>query len=187
VFFVSIALIVRALTRPTIRNSCPAFVGRLIYRQNNAVPHPLRHFLYTVEELMPKRSIRLTDAIDQRIQSAAKQRGYSTPSAFLRAAIKKELDEPGEGSGANEKILGSIREVRQDVRRVERAQQALFALVDNFAKVFVTCVPEPRGEAMQTALGEARNRHARLLTNAGHAMLSDSMAAMEDLISRGEK
>jgi Arc/MetJ-type ribon-helix-helix transcriptional regulator len=98
---------------------------------------------------MPKRSIRLTDAIDQRIQSAAKQRGYSTPSAFLRAAIKKELNEPGEGSGANEKILGSIREVRQDVRRVERAQQALFALVDNFAKVFVTCVPEPRGEAMQ--------------------------------------
>ena len=186
-FFVSIELIVRAFMRPTIRNSCPAFVGRLIYRQNNAVPHPLRHFLYTVEELMPKRSIRLTDAIDQRIQSAAKQRGYSTPSAFLRAAIKKELDEPGEGSGANEKILGSIREVRQDVRRVERAQQALFALVDNFAKVFVTCVPEPRGEAMQTALGEARNRHARLLTSAGHAMLSDSMVAMEDLISRGEK
>ena len=84
---------------------------------------------------MPKRSIRLTDAIDERIQSAAKQRGYSTPSAFLRAAIKKELNEPGEGSGANEKILGSIREVRQDVRRVERAQQALFALVDNFAKI----------------------------------------------------
>ena len=136
---------------------------------------------------MPKRSIRLTDAIDQRIQSAAKQRGYSTPSAFLRAAIKRELNEPGEGSGANEKILGSIREVRQDVRRVERAQQALFALVDNFAKVFVTCVPEPRGEAMQTALGEARNSHARLLTNAGHAMLGDSMVAMEDLISRGEK
>ncbi len=136
---------------------------------------------------MPKRSIRLTDAIDQRIQSAAKLRGYSTPSAFLRAAIKKELNEPGEGSAANEKILGYIREVRQDVRRVERAQQALFALVDSFAKVFVTCVPEPRGEAMQTALGEARNRHARLLTNAGHAMLSDSMVAMEDLISRGGK
>jgi Arc/MetJ-type ribon-helix-helix transcriptional regulator len=93
---------------------------------------------------MPKRSIRLTDAIDQRIQSAAKLRGYSTPSAFLRAAIKKELDELGEGSAANEKILGYIREVRQDVRHVERAQQALFALVDSFAKVFVTCVPEPQ-------------------------------------------
>jgi hypothetical protein len=136
---------------------------------------------------MPKRSIRRTDAIDQRIQSAAKLRGYSTPTAFLRAAIKKELNEPGEGSAGNEKILGYIREVRQDVRRVERAQQALFALVDSFGKVFVTCVPEPRGEAMQTALAEARNRYARLLTNASHAMLSDSMAAMEDLIGRGGK
>ena len=136
---------------------------------------------------MPKRTIRLTDAIDQRVQSVARLRGYSTPTAFVRAAIKKELDELGEGSAANEKILSSIREVRGDVRRVERAQQALFALLDSFAKVFVTCVPEPRGVAMQTALGEARNRHARLLTNVGHAMLSDSMVAMEDLISRGEK
>ena len=45
----------------------------------------------------------------------------------------------------------------------------------------------PVGEAMQIALGEARNRHARLLTNAGQAMLSDSMPAMEDLMSHGEK
>jgi hypothetical protein len=40
---------------------------------------------------------------------------------------------------------------------------------------------------MEPALAEARNRHARLLNNAGHAMLSDSRAAMEDLLSRGEK
>jgi hypothetical protein len=55
------------------------------------------------------------------------------------------------------------------------------------AKVFLTCVSEPRGAAMEPALAEARNRHARLLNNAGHAMLSDSRAAMEDLLSRGEK
>ena len=136
---------------------------------------------------MPKRTIRLTDVIDQRVQSAAKLRGYSTPSAFLRAAIKKDLNELGEASAPNEKILSSIREVRQDVRRVERAQQALFALVDSLAKVFVTCVPEPHGIAMETGLAEARKRHARLLTNAGQAMLSDSIVAMEDLMSRGQK
>jgi len=77
--------------------------------------------------------------------------------------------------------------VRQDVRRVERAQQALFALVDSLAKVFLTCVPEPHGTAMELALAEARNRHARLLNTAGQAMLSDSLVAMEELISRGEK
>jgi|ERR1035438_4266296 Arc/MetJ-type ribon-helix-helix transcriptional regulator len=137
---------------------------------------------------MPRRTIRLTTAIDERINSAAKLRGYSSPSAFLRAAIKKELIERAEGTSAStEEIVGSIREVRQDVRRIERAQQALFALVDSFAKAFLTCVPEPRGTAMEPALAEARNRHARLLHNAGHAMLSDSLVAMEELISRGEK
>jgi hypothetical protein len=55
------------------------------------------------------------------------------------------------------------------------------------AKAFLTCVPEPRGTAMEPALAEARNRHARLLNNAGHAMRSDSLVAMEELISRGEK
>jgi hypothetical protein len=40
---------------------------------------------------------------------------------------------------------------------------------------------------METALGEAQKRHARLLANAGQAMLSDSMVAMEDLMSHGQK
>ena len=137
---------------------------------------------------MPRRTIRLTEAIDERIDSVSKLRGYSSPSAFLRAAIKKELGERTDGIGASvEQIVGFISQVQQDVRRIERAQHALFALVDSLAKVFLTCVPEPRGAALEPALAEARNRHARLLNNAGHAMLSDSRAAMEDLMSRGEK
>jgi Arc/MetJ-type ribon-helix-helix transcriptional regulator len=137
---------------------------------------------------MPRRTIRLTSATDERIESAAKLGGYSSPSAFLRAAINKELGQGREGlDRAEEQIVASILEVRKDVRRLERAQQALFALVDSLAKAFLTCVPEPRGAAMETALAEARNRHTRLLSSAGHAMLSDSLVAMEELISRGEK
>ena len=137
---------------------------------------------------MPRRTIRLTAAMDEQIDTVSKLRGYSSPSAFLRAAIKKELGERAEEiRSSTEEIVGCIREVRQDIRRLERAQQALFALVDSLAKVFLTCVPEPRGAAMEPALAEARNRHARLLNNAGHAMLSDSRVAMGELISRGEK
>jgi len=109
---------------------------------------------------MPRRTIRLTDAINERIDSAAKLRGYSSPSAFLRAAIKRELAERGDGIGSSaEQIVGCFREVQQDMRRVERLQQALFALVDSLAKAFVTCVPEPRGAAVEPALAEARTRH----------------------------
>jgi len=136
---------------------------------------------------MPRRTIRLTDAIDQRIDSAAKLQGYSSPSAFLRAAIKKELGGHTDATDTAEQIVGCFTEIRQAVRRLERAQQALFALVDSLAKVFLTCVPEPRGAAVEPALAEGRNRHARLLHTAGHAMLSDSLVAMEELISRGEK
>jgi hypothetical protein len=137
---------------------------------------------------MPRRTIRLTAAIDERINATAKLRGYSSPSAFLRAAIKKELGDRAEGSGPSaEQIVGSLKDIQQEIRRLERVQQALFALVDSLAKAFLTCVPEPRGVALETALAEARNRHARLLTNAGHAMLSDSLVSMEALISRGGK
>jgi len=137
---------------------------------------------------MPRRTIRLTAAIDERIDTTAKQRGYSSPSAFLRAAIKKELGDRADGSGPSaEQIVGSLRDIQQEIRRLERVQQALFALVDSLAKAFLTCVAEPRGVALETALAEARNRHALLLTNAGHAMLSDSLVSMEALISRGGK
>jgi Arc/MetJ-type ribon-helix-helix transcriptional regulator len=137
---------------------------------------------------MPRRTIRLTAAIDERINTTSKQRGYSSPSAFLRAAIKKELGDRAEGSGPSaEQIVGSLKDIQQEIRRLERVQQALFALVDSLAKAFLTCVPEPRGVALETALAEARNRHARLLTNAGHAMLSDSLVSMEALVSRGGK
>lgn len=137
---------------------------------------------------MPRRTIRLTAAIDERINAAAKQRGYSSPSAFLRAAIKKELSDRAEASGPGaDQIVGSLSDIQKEIRRLERVQQALFALVGSLAKAFLTCVPEPRGAALEIAIAEARNRHARLLTNAGHAMLSDTLVAMEGLISRGEK
>jgi Arc/MetJ-type ribon-helix-helix transcriptional regulator len=137
---------------------------------------------------MPRRTIRLPDAIDERIDTAAKQRGYSSPSAFLRAAIKKELSERPETAGSSaEQVVGSLKDIQHSIRHLERAQQALFALVDSLTKAFLTCVPEPRGQALEPALAEARNRHARLLASAGHAMLSDSLIAMEDLMKDGER
>jgi Arc/MetJ-type ribon-helix-helix transcriptional regulator len=137
---------------------------------------------------MPRRTIRLPEAVDERIDQAAKLWGYSSPSAFLRAAIKKELSERTEGTvPSSAQMVGSLKDIQNSIRRLERAQQALFALVDSLTKAFLTCVPEPRGAALELALAEARNRHARLLASAGHAMLSDSSIALEGLMKHGEK
>ena len=136
---------------------------------------------------MPRRTIRLTADTDERIQSTAKLRGYSSPSAFLRAAINKELGEGDNGIiGAEERIAASVEQVRREVFRLGRAQQALFAFVDSLAKVVLTCVPEPGGEAMEAAVARARGRHARLLKSAGQAMVGDSQLAMQDLVNRAD-
>ena len=136
---------------------------------------------------MPRRTIRLTTDTDERIQSAAKLRGYSSPSSFLRAAIQKELGERDDGMiGTEERLAASIEQVRREVFRLGRTQQAFFAFVDSLAKVLLTCVPEPGGEAMEAAVARARGRHARLLKSAGQAMVGDSQVAMQDLVNRGE-
>jgi Arc/MetJ-type ribon-helix-helix transcriptional regulator len=136
---------------------------------------------------MPRRTIRLTADIDERLQSTAKQKGYANPSAFLRAAIHHELSGREETMiGAEERLAASMEQMRREIFRVGRAQQALFAFVDSLAKILLTCVPEPGGEAMEAAVARARGRHARLLKTAGQAMVGDSQLAMQDLLNHGE-
>jgi hypothetical protein len=76
--------------------------------------------------------------------------------------------------------------MRQEIFRLGRTQKALFAFVDSLAKILLTCVPEPGGEAMEAAVARARGRHARLLKSAGQAMVGDSHLAMQGLVNHGE-
>ena len=136
---------------------------------------------------MPRRTFRLTADTEERVQSTAKLRGYANPSAFLRTAIDHELRGREDMIiGAEERLAASMEQIRREVFRLGRAQQALFAFVDSLAKVLLTCVPEPGGEAMDAAVARARGRHAQLLKSAGQAMVGDSQLAMQDLVVRGD-
>ena len=88
--------------------------------------------------------------------------------------------------GAEERLAASMEQIRREVFRLGRAQQALFAFVDSLAKVLLTCVPEPGGEVLDAAVARARGRHAQLLKSAGQSMVGDSQLAMQDLVVRGE-
>jgi Arc/MetJ-type ribon-helix-helix transcriptional regulator len=73
---------------------------------------------------MPRRTIRLTTDIDERLQSTAKVKGYANPSAFLRAAIDHELSGREETMiGAEERLAASMEQMRREIFRLGRAQQ----------------------------------------------------------------
>ena len=137
---------------------------------------------------MLKRTIRMSPETIQRLQSAAKLRGYANASAFIREAIGNELRGREDTMGGTEQRLSANMErLRKEIQRLGRAQVALFAYMDSLAKIFLTCVPEPVGDAMDAAVTRARGRHTRLLKNAGHAMVGESQLALEELVNHGER
>jgi hypothetical protein len=122
------------------------------------------------------------------IERLAKTRGFSSSSAFIRYAVDQELSARQEGlTGAEERLAASLEQVRKDVFRLARAQQALFAYLDTLAKALLTCVPEPPAEAKPQAVARAKERHDRLLKSVGRAMVGESGIAMKDLLGDGQR
>ena len=127
-------------------------------------------------------AVRLTREEQHQVEEAAKTRGYANPSAFIRAAIRNELDGRAELTGADERIGAGFDRVSRDIFRVGRGQQALYALIDAFAKATLACIPEPQPEARSQAIARAKERYGRLVKAAGQAMSGDASAAMQDLV-----
>ena len=135
---------------------------------------------------MPQRSIRFSEKILKETEATARARGFSSATMFIRYAVEQELAARQEGlTGAEERLAGSVEQVRRELFRLGRAQQALFAYLDTLAKTLLTCVPEPPADAKAQAVARARERHDRLLKTVGRSMLGDSTAAMQDLVSHG--
>jgi Arc/MetJ-type ribon-helix-helix transcriptional regulator len=137
----------------------------------------------TAEVRTARVAIRLNKAEQGEISTATKARGYSSPSAFVRAAIRNELDGRPELMGAEQRLAAGFDRVIHEVFRVGRGQQALFALVDALTKTILTCVPEPPSDARQQAVALGRERYDRLMKSAGRAMVGEIRAAMQDLVS----
>jgi len=131
---------------------------------------------------MPKRAVRIQPELDRRMQSAAKEQGYRSSSAFIRAAIEGELNSRGGHSGVEGLMAASFDRLSGEMRRMLRGQQALFAMVDALTKAFLTCVPEPPGEARTHSVALARERYSRLMKTAASSMERESRSAMQGLL-----
>ncbi|MDQ1474643.1 MAG: hypothetical protein QOJ99_6123 [Bryobacterales bacterium] len=134
------------------------------------------------------RAARLEPELDKRIERATREGGFSSPSAFIRAAIERELE--GRESGvdaAEERIAAGLDRVAREIRGVKLGQQALFAFVDSLVKTLLTCVAEPPRDAYEQAVARGRARYDRFLKSVGAGMAGDSHAAMAELVKRGEE
>ena len=137
---------------------------------------------------MSQRSVRFSDTIMRELKTASRTRGFESAAAFIRYAVEQELAARQEGlTGAEERLAASVEQVRKEVFRLGRAQQALFAYLDTLAKALLTCVPEPPADAKPQAVARAKERHDRLLKSAGRAMVGESGMAMKDLLGDAER
>src|SRR5579885_3169799 len=135
---------------------------------------------------MPQRSIRFSERVSKEVDTVSRTRGFASATAFIRYAVEQELSERQKGlTGAEERIAATLNQVRKDVFRVARAQQALFAYVDTLAKALLTCLPEPPADAKPQAVARAKERYDRLIKSAGRAMVGESGLAMKDLLGDG--
>lgn len=130
-------------------------------------------------------AVRLSREDRNRVAEAVKAKGYTNPSAFIRAAIQNELDGRPELTETEDRIAGGFDRMSRDNARIVRGQQALHALLDTFVKTVLTCMPEPSSDARPQAIARAKDRYHVLIKTAGQTMAGDALAALKDLVGRG--
>ena len=134
---------------------------------------------------MRKRTIRLSEELVGQIREQSKRRGFTNASAFMRAAIEKELS----GSdttldGTEERLAATIDRLAGELRRLRTGQQGLFAFLDALTKTVLTCLPEPSGEGHAQAVARAKARYERFLKSVGLGIAGHVQAALNELTGR---
>ena len=136
---------------------------------------------------MTRRTIRISDQLDREIRKAATDRGFANSTAFVRASLEGLVrEEHASTQDAEERVAATLERIAHDLFRVQRAQQAHFAVTDTLIKTLLTCMPEPPAEVMAQAVAKAKERYRRFVKSAGQNMVGDSLAAMRDLVGHDE-
>jgi len=137
---------------------------------------------------MARRTIRISDQPDNRIKKAAAERGFANPTLFLRTGLEALVrDKDGSAHGELEqRLAATLDRIGRDLFRVQRAQQAHFAVTDTLIKTLLTCLPEPSPDVIAQAVARAKERYRRFVKSAGQNMVGDSLAAMQDLLGHDE-
>jgi Arc/MetJ-type ribon-helix-helix transcriptional regulator len=136
---------------------------------------------------MPQWTVRLPEELAQQICKATEERGFSSPRAFIREAVRKELHaRGGAGQEIEDRVAASLARLSGELRKLGATQQAQFALTDALAKLFLMCVPEPPNDAVDHARNRAMVRYDRFIKSVAASMTGGSRAALTELVSHDE-
>ncbi len=128
--------------------------------------------------------IRFGEATYKAVVQAAKARDYATPSAFVRAAVEKELRGVDATLDESEqRIVASLERYSKQVRQITTGQQALFAYVDALAKVILSTLPDTDEDTRRATVARGKLRYSRFLKSVGANMAGDAQAALSELVT----
>jgi hypothetical protein len=134
------------------------------------------------------RGMRLSEATWKAVVQVARARDYASPSAFMRAAVEKELRGVDATLDESEqRISASLEKYSKQVRKVSTGQQALFAYMDALAKVILTTLPDTGDDTMKAAVARGKLRYSRFLKSVGANMVGDAQAALSELVNRASE
>lgn len=139
---------------------------------------------------MPKqklivRSVRLDADLDGRVESAARDHGFASASAFIRQALQQAVSgQESATEAAEQRIAASIDRTLGEIRKIRRVQQAAFAFADAQIKMLLTCVSEPPKDIYDQAVARGKLRYDRFLKSVGMGLVGDSAQAIKELIGR---
>jgi hypothetical protein len=134
---------------------------------------------------MPRVNVRLNDDLYGRLAQAANGRGCPI-SRWVRDTLASALADK-EGSRvavAEERIAATLDRFARDLRRLHTADQALYAAIDTFVRLFLTCIPDPPPETMTAAKVQGQRRYQNYQQNVARNMKGDARAVLGELTER---
>lgn len=109
-------------------------------------------------------TVRMDASTRAELEAAAAQLGFKTLGAFLVAtglARARDQEDATALAGFEDRIAASFDSLATLMQQLNNGVQVNIAQVDNLARSFYACVPEPPAEALAPALAAAKLRHAR--------------------------
>jgi hypothetical protein len=127
--------------------------------------------------------IRTTDDLAKQIERTASERGFESPTAFIRQTISNDLHAGKSAFRETEdRIAATLERLAKEIHRLQTAQQAQYAIMDSFVRLFLMCIPEPSGNAIDPARARAASRYNNFLKNVARNMTGNSGASLEQLL-----